>query len=152
MFLILLFLWIIFNGRITMEIVVFGVCIAAAVEFFMYRFMEYTPKVTIYVCKNILQILRYLAVLVAEIAKANLQVIRLIFSVDLEVEPQIIKVRTKLKTDVAKTVLANSITLTPGTITVSLDEDELTVLCLDKDFSEGMEDSVFVNLLEKLEG
>ncbi|MBQ8547563.1 MAG: Na+/H+ antiporter subunit E, partial [Lachnospiraceae bacterium] len=56
-----------------------------------------------------------------------------------------------LKTDLARTVLANSITLTPGTITVELTEDEFKVHCLDKEMAEGIEDSVFVRLLLKME-
>ena len=57
-----------------------------------------------------------------------------------------------LKTEMARVMLANSITLTPGTITVSLTDQELLVHCLDKSLAEGMEDSEFVKLLEKLEG
>jgi multicomponent Na+:H+ antiporter subunit E len=48
-------------------------------------------------------------------------------------------------------ILANSITLTPGTITVSLTDDHLLVHCLDKSLAEGMDDSVFVRLLQKME-
>ena len=48
-------------------------------------------------------------------------------------------------------VLANSITLTPGTITVNLEGNEFYVHCLDKEFAEGMEQSIFVELLEKME-
>ena len=62
------------------------------------------------------------------------------------------KVHTDLKSETAKVMLANSITLTPGTITVSLEDDTLLVHCLDKTLSEGMEDSEFVKMLEKLEG
>ena len=46
---------------------------------------------------------------------------------------------------------ANSITLTPGTITVSLTDNEYTVHCLDKELAEGISSSVFVKLLTKLE-
>ena len=67
-------------------------------------------------------------------------------------EPVIVKVHTNLKTETARVILANSITLTPGTITVSLVDQELLVHCLDKSLAEGMEDSEFVRLLEKLEG
>ena len=69
-----------------------------------------------------------------------------------EMEPVIVKFRTKLRTEGARVMLANSITLTPGTITVSLEGDELTVHCLDVSLAEGMEDSAFVKLLEKIEG
>ena len=48
-------------------------------------------------------------------------------------------------------IFANSITLTPGTITVSLKGDELVIHCLDKTMAEGMEDTVFERLLEKME-
>ena len=48
-------------------------------------------------------------------------------------------------------LLANSITLTPGTITVSVEDDRFCVHCLDKELAEGMEDSVFVKLLEEME-
>jgi multicomponent Na+:H+ antiporter subunit E len=66
-------------------------------------------------------------------------------------EPVLVHVHAKLKTETARVILANSITLTPGTITVSLTEDNLLVHCLDKSLAEGMEDSVFVRLLQKME-
>jgi len=67
-------------------------------------------------------------------------------------EPVLVRVHTNLKTETARVILANSITLTPGTITVSLTGQELLVHCLDKSLSEGMEESVFEKLLEKMEG
>ena len=66
-------------------------------------------------------------------------------------EPVIVHVHTDLKSETARVILANSITLTPGTITVSLTGDQLLVHCLDRSLSEGMEDSVFVRLLQKME-
>ena len=90
-------------------------------------------------------------ILVLEILKANFATIKLITTSNYEIEPVIIKFRTKLKTKEARVILANSITLTPGTITVNLEEDEYTVHCLDKDLANGIEDSVFVKLLEKIE-
>ena len=48
-------------------------------------------------------------------------------------------------------VLANSITLTPGTITIRMEGNEFYVHCLDKEFAEGMESSIFVELLSKME-
>ena len=59
--------------------------------------------------------------------------------------------KTTLRSKISRVILANSITLTPGTITVSLWEDELIVHCLDKSMAEGMDNSVFVEMLEKME-
>ena len=95
---------------------------------------------------------RYVILLVSEIIKANMAVCRMILTRKEVTEPVIVKVHTNLKTETARVLLANSITLTPGTITVSLAGQELLVHCLDKSLAEGMEDSEFVRILEKLEG
>ena len=95
--------------------------------------------------------LQYVFVLITEIIKANFAVIRMIMSSRYEIEPAIVRFKTDLKTTPARVLLANSITLTPGTITVSLEEDEYVVHCLDKELAEGINRSVFVTLLRKLE-
>ncbi len=58
---------------------------------------------------------------------------------------------TDLQSELSKVILANSITLTPGTITVSLEDNRFCVHCLDRELAEGMENSVFVELLKKME-
>ena len=67
------------------------------------------------------------------------------------VEPILVHFTTNLKTSTAKTLLANSITLTPGTITVTLEDNEYVVHCLDKSLAYGMDDSIFVKLLTEIE-
>ena len=56
-----------------------------------------------------------------------------------------------MKSEAALACLANSITLTPGTITISLDDGLFTVHCLDKSMAEGIADSRFVRLLQRIE-
>ena len=56
-----------------------------------------------------------------------------------------------LKTELGRALLANSITLTPGTITVSLSENHYVVHCLDKKFGEGLDSSIFVRLIADME-
>lgn len=93
----------------------------------------------------------YTVILILEILKANIGVMRLILSPQYEVEPKLVRFRTDLKTDIARVILANSITLTPGTITVTLEGDEYVVHCLDASMAEGMDDSIFVQLLHQFE-
>lgn len=148
----LLFLtWIIFNGRLTVEICLFGIVISGAVFFFMCKFMNYSFKKELNFYKKTPVFLRYCSVLVKEIILANLTVGRLILTRRETVEPVLVHVTTTLKTDMAKTLLANAITLTPGTITVSVTGQQLLVHCLDKSLSQGMEDSEIVRILERLE-
>lgn len=151
MYILFFLMWIIFNGRITLEIVLFGVAVAAVMYLFICRFMDYSIKKDLIICKEFFYILQYMGVLLLEIVKANMATIGLIMSSKYEKEPVLVHFRTSLKTRTARVVLANSITLTPGTITVALEDDMLVVHCLDKDFAKGMEKSVFVKLLTKME-
>lgn len=144
-------LWIIFNGRVTTEIVVFGLVIAVILFCFSCKFMDYSLKKEMHVYRNIGRGISYIVLLLAEIIKANYSVIRLILSPKYEIEPKLIAFKTDLKSDTLRVILADSITLTPGTITVTLNENEYLIHCLDKDMAEGMEDSEFVRRLRALE-
>lgn len=143
--------WVIFNGRITWEIVLFGVAISGLMFAFVCRFMDYSMEKERKFYQKFPLFCKYVILLVKEIIKANLAVCHLILTRREVTEPVLVKVHTNLKTETARVILANSITLTPGTITVSLADRELLVHCLDKSLAEGMEDSEFVKLLEELE-
>ena len=60
--------------------------------------------------------------------------------------------KTRVVAEAAKVALANSITLTPGTITVSLEGSNLLVHALNKDIADGLEGSIFEKLLARMEG
>lgn len=151
MFLIFFLIWVIFNGQLTLEIAAFGVVIAGLMYLFICKFMHYNPQMDLILCKKFFLIIQYVFVLVKEIIKANFAVIRMIMSSRYEIEPAVVKFKTTLKSPSARIMLANSITLTPGTITVSLEGDEYVVHCLDKELAEGINSSLFVTLLERLE-
>lgn len=151
MYILFFLIWVIFNGQFTLEIAAFGVVIAGLMYAFICKFMNYSPKTDILIAKKLVYILQYAFVLVKEIIKANFAVIKMITSSRYELEPAVVRFKTDLQTVPARIVLANSITLTPGTITVSLEGDEYVVHCLDKELAEGINTSVFVTLLKRLE-
>ncbi len=151
MFFILLLLWIIFNGRFTLEILYFGIGISAVLYLFLWKFMDFSPKKEWQTFLKIPRGFMYFLSLLVEIIKANCTVLFYIFNAKEEVEPVVVCFKGKLKDKEHKSTLANSITLTPGTITVDLLEDEYMVHCLDKDLAPGLNSSVFVKQLEKME-
>ena len=151
MYLLYFALWIIFNGAVTLEICLFGIVIAAAVFWFTCKFMDYSIQKEIRIMKRIPKLLRYVCVLVMEIVKANFAVIHMILSEKEEIEPVLVRFRSDMKTPVGRAFLANAITLTPGTITVTLEGSEYLVHCLDEEYASGMDASVFVELLGELE-
>lgn len=72
----------------------------------------------------------YLPWLMYEIFKANVDVVRACLRADLDIHPALVKVKTRCKSDLAKTLFANSITLTPGTVTIEVEPDRLLVHAL----------------------
>ncbi len=144
-------LWIIFNGRITGEICVFGVIIAALLCAFTCRFMDYSIRKELWLYRKLGRLLQYVVILVIEVVKANLGTVRLILTQKEEIEPVLARFQSDLKSPLTQTLLANAITLTPGTITVTLENGDYTVHCLDESLAEGMDDSIFTKLVQEME-
>lgn len=151
MYLLYFCVWLIFAGSITMESCLFGLIIAAAIFIFTCKFMDYSVDKEKKMIKKAGQFLWYVIVLIKEILLANVQTIRLILSEKEEIKPVLVDFETDLTTEMGKVLLANSITLTPGTITVEVDESGYLVHCLDESLAGGMEESEFVRLIRKLE-
>lgn len=151
MYVIFFLIWIIFNGQFTLEIAAFGLVIAGVMYWFICKFMNYKPRNDLIMCKRFFLMLHYIFVLIKEILKANVTVFQMIYSAKYHFEPAVIHFTTTLNSTFARVLLANSITLTPGTITVSLIGNEYVVHCLDKDLAQGIDSSIFVKLLERIE-
>ena len=151
MFLFLFLCWIVFNQAFTLEIAIFGVIICGAIYFFACKFMDYSIKKDLFIVKKLPRILQYIVVLVWEVLKANVTLLKLYVTKRKNREPVIVTFRTKLRTRVARVFLANAITLTPGTITVELEDDKYTVHCYDKSLAKGLDNTIFEQKLLKLE-
>ena len=152
MIVLLFILWVIFNGKITTEIAVLGVIFSLLVTVFSQKFFYHESRSTKHVIKEALMTIAYFGILIVEILKANFAVLSVMLSKEIEIEPCFCYFTTDLKNPIHRILLANSITLTPGTITVELSDKGLyKVHCLDKSFAPGMDDSVFVKMLRKME-
>lgn len=139
------------NGRVTVEIVVIGLLITLLVYVFARKYLGYSFKKDLWWLRRVGLLILYAGTLLKEIAKSTWQVLLLIIAGDRYTKGTIVKVRIPLRTAAARTILANSITLTPGTITVSLDDDLYTIHALRPEFAEDLADSSFVQLLHRIE-
>lgn len=151
MFVLFFFIWVIFNGQLTAEIAAFGAVISGVMYWFICKFFNYKLRYDLFFWRKAPLLIQYLFTLLWEILKANLVVFKMIYSEEYELEPAVIHFKIDLHSTFARVLLANSITLTPGTITVSLTENEYTVHCLDKELADGITSSIFVKLLRKIE-
>ncbi len=90
-----------------------------------------------YPLKLVPRILRFYVFLSKEIVMANIDVIKRIIKPGATISPKVIELPAKKYTDLAKVIYANSVTLTPGTVTMDISEDKLKVHALSE---EGAED------------
>lgn len=87
----------------------------------------------------LVRFISYLPWLMLEIVKANIDLVYLTLSPSMTIEPMVITLKPELKSELNKTVLANSITLTPGTVTMNVTEDgEFTVHAITKEAARGL--------------
>jgi len=144
--------WILFNGRADSDVLITGAGAALLIYLFTWKIIGLTPKKELAGWKRTGKYLRFFAVLFVEILKANWMVLKLVLDPRSEVEPQLVKIRTKCKEEMHRVLLSNAITLTPGTITVGQDEDELVIHALDRTTADGVGETVFEKMLAEMEG
>jgi len=101
--------------------------------------------------RGLLLWLQYGALFLVELVKSNIGMARLVLSPQLRVSPRIIKLPGQLRTEVARVILSNSITLTPGTLTVDMDERVLTVHAITEEAALGARGWIMERLLLRIE-
>jgi len=126
LWLTLLLIWLIANGTLATDTVLTGVVITAAIALVfaaysrVYSVIRWSPRV-------IYNYLLYLGVFLHELVKANLNVMRIVFSRHIDIHPGIVEIKTSLQSPIGRLALANSITLTPGTLVVDMRGDSLFI-------------------------
>ena len=126
LWLTLFLIWLIANGSLALDTVITGVVVSAIIALAfstfsrVYSVIRWSPVV-------IYNYLQYLGVFFIELVKANLNVMLLVFSPRINIRPGIVEIKTQLKSPIGRLALANSITLTPGTLVVDIRGDSLFI-------------------------
>jgi multicomponent Na+:H+ antiporter subunit E len=71
--------------------------------------------------------LKFTPIFIKNLVQSNIEVAKIVLNPKLPINTGVVKLKTRLKDDPSKLILANAITLTPGTITLELDNNELYV-------------------------
>ncbi len=122
LFISLFFLWMLLTFSLNAYNIIVGLFTALIVTLlFGHRFLQDWKK--FYNPLRYIWGLIYVVVLIWDCIKANFDVAYRVLSPKMPIKPGIVKVKSSLKTDIAKVFLANSITMTPGTITVDIIDD-----------------------------
>lgn len=144
-------LWLILNGRITAEVCLVGAVMAAGVYAFCVKVLGYRSSSEKGLWKRLWRYGWYVVVLIGEIMKANFAVMKVILVPPHRYEAAIVRVKVPLQRNSSRVILANSITLTPGTVTVAQEGEDFLVLCLHKKDAYEIPNWRLVKLLRELE-
>ncbi len=123
LFLVAFLVWTFLNWVPDWQHLVVGIFIAGFVAYLTGDLFITRPHLLKHPLRYWYFFVYYLPLFFWECLKANLDVAYRVLHPKTPINPGIVKVKTSLKTDTALTFLANSITLTPGTLTVDIDKD-----------------------------
>jgi multicomponent Na+:H+ antiporter subunit E len=147
----LLLLWLLLSGHYTVMVTAFGVISALGVTVLANRLGVLEPDGWSFAF--LARLAGYFPWLIKEVASANVELARRIWNPTLPIRPQVIRTRTSQRTPVALATFANSITLTPGTL--SLDADEpgvIRVHAIADSTAEGLQTGEMDRRVTALEG
>jgi len=125
-FILSLIFWLLLTFKITVPNLIVGSVVSVITSAIFTRFFIVNIQKLIQPHRYFWFIV-YLFVFIWECIKANFDVAYRVLHPAMPIRPGIVKVRTTLKSDLAKTLLANSITMTPGTISVDIIDDYLYI-------------------------
>ena len=117
--------WVLLTWSFTVQELAAGAVVSLAVALFCARFTVHDKAFRLFNPVKLFTLIAYcLGVFIAELWKANVDVAKRCFGGCRNVNPGIVKVPVDLKSEYGQSMLANSITLTPGTITMDITEED----------------------------
>lgn len=152
MFFLLLLIWIVLNGRVDLEVALTGAAVSAALTWLARAILKLPAWGGSRLMRRLPRVFLYLFYLFGQIVVSNLQVMeRILFPNKRKGGGRLVWFRTDLKEEGTRLTLANSITLTPGTVTVSMKGNRLCVHALDENFAKGVKENGFAPRLARWE-
>lgn len=121
----ILVFWVIVSGSLHWQNILVGSSVAIIISWFMYENLTDDLRCEGNLFKKILKlslvhIPQYIFIMAFQLIESNVRVAK--HALFMDIDPGIIKIKTDLQSDTGTTLLANSITLTPGTLTIDLDK------------------------------
>lgn len=127
-------LWWVLSGRSDWLLLSLGLGSAAFSVYLARRMLAFDHEAHSFVINR--KLLAYWCWLALAIVKANLDMMRYVFTVPLQISPTWVRLHTDPKTEVGMATLANSITLTPGTVSLDVEDGAIAVHALTRDAAD----------------
>ncbi|MFA7560794.1 MAG: Na+/H+ antiporter subunit E [Candidatus Izemoplasmatales bacterium] len=149
-FLILIF-WIILSFKIDLTITIIGFLVSTMIVFFNYDLVFNQAEVSKLSLRLIGNFFVLIAVLLFNVAKSNIEVAKIVLSKKMPIDPGFVKIKNPLNKELNQAFFANAITLTPGTLTVDMNDEEIVVHGLVKKHVYDLDNSSLEKTFLKLE-
>jgi len=152
--LLLFGLWVVLSGKLTAIHLSIGIvcCILISSVGFQLQTVSSVVRRILAFPACLYRITSYFFWLFTRIILAALHVAKIVLSPKMEIDPQLMRHKTKLQDELGKVVFANSITLTPGTITGDIEGDIFVIHRLDKASCADIDTSLMENQIAKMLG
>lgn len=153
MFVVMLAFWLLISLSYDWQHIITGVILSLMLVAFWDKLAlrEDAPH-TGFTPRQVWLVITYLLYLVKDIIVANINVAIIVLSPKLPISPGLVIMKNELKKDLPRAFFANSITLTPGTITVDLEGDLLIVHAFTRGTAVGVQEWFLYDLMRKIEG
>lgn len=140
--LFLFVLWLLLTSALNLQNIVIGLMVSYAIALLYTKmFKEETVEKI-----SVLGALNYIYILLKNLVISNIQINKRILRKDMNISAAVVMVKTDLGSDWKKLLLANSITLTPGTLTLDIKDDALFIHTLE--YEEGMDTKEIIKEFE----
>lgn len=123
-------IWIVANASVAPDVLIVGGIVALPIASVFARRGETWQQVRL-TPVSLLHFVLYTCVFVRELVRANINVMRWVYSPRLDIRPGVVRITTGLKSPIGRLALANSIALTPGSLVLDIEDDTLLVHWLD---------------------
>lgn len=147
---VLFALWLLLSGHYTAWFVFLG-AVSTIVSVYVALRMDVTDEEGVPVVHLNARIFTYLPWLVWEVFKSNVAVARMVLSPGLPISPTISRFRGRPATELGRVILANSVTMTPGTVTVAVTGEDLHIHALYRGAMDGLEEGSMNRRVAELE-
>ena len=126
----LIVVWLVWSGHFDKPFIIFLGALSCAFSIFLSRRMRIVDEEGAPVQLGIRPFLYYAPWLAKEIAKSNWEVTKIVLSPAMPMQRNMVTVTAHAESQLGRVILANSITLTPGTVSVSMEDDQILVHAL----------------------
>ena len=154
---LLMFLWIVMSGIFTVKFILYGCISSFLISCFVVGSLRIgglkSDRTYFILHANYPKLIIYFMWLIKEVVKSAADVSKIVLSHNMGLEPHVVWFKADYDNPAARAILANSITLTPGTVTIDIyDSGVFSVHALNRDFSEGLLTGEMQNRIAKLYG